>query len=394
MKRALEGIRVLDIGQVMAGPFCAMLLCDMGADVIKVEPPPGDSTRRMAGAVGTDSPSFNAVNRGKRSIVLNFKTDEGKNVLRRLVGTSDVLIENYRPGVMYRFGLDFTALSSLNPRLVYASISGYGQTGPSGPKGGFDLVAQGVSGLMSIMGEPERPPVKAGIPVTDLGAALFALSGILAALFNRNTTGCGQHIDTSLLEAGMALSVWEATEYFSGSGIPKPMGSAHRMIAPYQAVRCSDRYITLGTATDHLFRRLCILLERPEWADHPDYIDNTARVQNRSELTTKIESIMAQKSSEFWLSVLEEQDIPCGPINNYEEIMNDPQVKARQMIVYADHPTLGRIKMLGSPVKMSSTPLVPNRRSPLLAEHTDQVLKEIGFMPDEIDELRQVGAIA
>ena len=394
MKRALEGIRVLDIGQVMAGPFCAMLLCDMGADVIKVEPPPGDSTRRMAGAVGTDSPSFNAVNRGKRSIVLNFKTDEGKNVLRRLVGTSDVLIENYRPGVMHRFGLDFTALSSLNPRLVYASISGYGQTGPSGPKGGFDLVAQGVSGLMSIMGEPERPPVKAGIPVTDLGAALFALSGILAALFNRNTTGCGQHIDTSLLEAGMALSVWEATEYFSGSGIPKPMGSAHRMIAPYQAVRCSDRYITLGTATDHLFRRLCILLERPEWADHPDYIDNTARVQNRSELTTKIESIMAQKSSEFWLSVLEEQDIPCGPINNYEEIMNDPQVKARQMIVYADHPTLGRIKMLGSPVKMSSTPLVPNRRSPLLAEHTDQVLKEIGFMPDEIDELRQVGAIA
>ena len=394
MKRALEGIRVLDIGQVMAGPFCAMLLCDMGADVIKVEPPTGDSTRRMAGAVGTDSPSFNAVNRGKRSIVLNFKTDEGKNVLRRLVGTSDVLIENYRPGVMHRFGLDFTALSSLNSRLVYASISGYGQTGPSGPKGGFDLVAQGVSGLMSIMGEPERPPVKAGIPVTDLGAALFALSGILAALFNRNTTGCGQHIDTSLLEAGMALSVWEATEYFSGSGIPKPMGSAHRMIAPYQAVRCSDRYITLGTATDHLFRRLCILLERPEWADHPDYIDNTARVQNRSELTTKIESIMAQKSSEFWLSVLEEQDIPCGPINNYEEIMNDPQVKARQMIVYADHPTLGRIKMLGSPVKMSSTPLVPNRRSPLLAEHTDQVLKEIGFMPDEIDELRQVGAIA
>ncbi len=394
MKRALEGIRVLDIGQVMAGPFCAMLLCDMGADVIKVEPPTGDSTRRMAGAVGTDSPSFNAVNRGKRSIALNFKTDEGKNVLRRLVGTSDVLIENYRPGVMHRFGLDFTALSSLNPRLVYASISGYGQTGPSGPKGGFDLVAQGVSGLMSIMGEPERPPVKAGIPVTDLGAALFALSGILAALFNRNTTGCGQHIDTSLLEAGMALSVWEATEYFSGSGIPKPMGSAHRMIAPYQAVRCSDRYITLGTATDHLFRRLCILLERPEWADHPDYIDNTARVQNRSELTTKIESIMAQKSSEFWLSVLEEQDIPCGPINNYEEIMNDPQVKARQMIVYADHPTLGRIRMLGSPVKMSSTPLVPNRRSPLLAEHTDQVLKEIGFMPDEIDELRQVGAIA
>ena len=394
MKRALEGIRVLDIGQVMAGPFCAMLLCDMGADVIKVEPPTGDSTRRMAGAVGTDSPSFNAVNRGKRSIALNFKTDEGKNVLRRLVGTSDVLIENYRPGVMHRFGLDFTALSSLNSRLVYASISGYGQTGPSGPKGGFDLVAQGVSGLMSIMGEPERPPVKAGIPVTDLGAALFALSGILAALFNRNTTGCGQHIDTSLLEAGMALSVWEATEYFSGSGIPKPMGSAHRMIAPYQAVRCSDRYITLGTATDHLFRRLCILLERPEWADHPDYIDNTARVQNRSELTTKIESIMAQKSSEFWLSVLEEQDIPCGPINNYEEIMNDPQVKARQMIVYADHPTLGRIRMLGSPVKMSSTPLVPNRRSPLLAEHTDQVLKEIGFMPDEIDELRQVGAIA
>src|SRR5436190_12356323 len=231
--RALDGIRVVDATQVMAGPFFAMQLCDMGADVIKVEPPEGDSTRRMAGRSGTDSPSFNAVNRGKRGIVLDLKSGAGQDAFRRLARRADVIVENYRPGVMQRFGLDYAALCAENAGLIYASISGYGQTGPSASKGGFDLVAQGVSGLMSITGEPGRPPVKSGVPVTDLGASLFALSGILAALVYRARTGRGQYIDTSLVEAGVALSVWEATEYFSGVGIPQPMGSAHRMNAPY-----------------------------------------------------------------------------------------------------------------------------------------------------------------
>src|SRR5918995_621066 len=224
---ALEGIRVLDVTQVMAGPFCAMQLCDMGADVIKVEPPGGDSTRRMAGASGTDSAAFNAVNRGKRGIVLNLKSRAGQHAFRRLLATADIVIENFRPGVMKEFRLDYDALAPAHPALIYASISGYGQTGPGRLRGGFDLIAQGVSGLMSVTGEPGGPPAKVGVPLTDLGAALFALAAILAALHYRHRTGRGQHIDTSLVEAGVALSVWEAAQYFAGGDVPGPLGSAH-----------------------------------------------------------------------------------------------------------------------------------------------------------------------
>ena len=290
-EQALEGIRVVDCTQVMAGPFCAMQLCDMGADVIKVEPPGGDSSRRMAGAMGTDSPSFNAVNRGKRSVVLDLKTLQGRGAFRRLVSRADIVIENYRPGVMAGFGLDYPTLSADHPALIYASISGYGQTGPSAAKGGFDLVAQGVSGLMSVTGEPGRPPVKVGVPLTDLGAGLFALSAILAALYYRTRTGLGQHIDTSLVEAGVALSVWEATQYFSGGGVPQAMGSAHRMSAPYQAIRCSDGYIILAAANQRLFERLCELVGHPEWSTRPEYADDTARVKNRAALVDSIEEI-------------------------------------------------------------------------------------------------------
>ena len=393
MQRALDGIRVLDVTQVMAGPFCAMLLCDMGADVIKVEPPDGDSTRRWGAGRGSDSPGFNAVNRGKRGIVLDLKTREGKDVLRRLAGTADILIENYRPGVMRKLGLDFPSLAALNPKLIYVSISGYGQTGPASKKGGFDLVAQGVSGIMSITGEPGRPPVKVGVPLTDLGAGLFALSGILAALFHRGKSGCGQYIDTSLVEAGVALSVWEAAEYFSGTGIPEPMGSAHRLSAPYQAIRCSDGYITLGAANDRLFRRLCELLGHAEWADHPDYATDAGRVRHRVALITQIEAITATAPRRHWLSVLDERNIPCGPINTYEEVMNDPQIQARQMVVDTDHPTLGRIRTLGTPLKMSATPLETGRRAPLFGEHTAEVLQEAGFTLEEIAELGRVGAV-
>jgi crotonobetainyl-CoA:carnitine CoA-transferase CaiB-like acyl-CoA transferase len=385
---ALEGVRVLDVTQVMAGPFCAMQLCDMGADVIKVEPPEGDSTRRMAGRTGDDSPSFNAVNRGKRGIVLDLKSAPAQDAFHRLARRADVIIENYRPGVMRRFGLDYEALSGDNPGLIYASISGYGQTGPSASKGGFDLVAQGVSGLMSITGEPGRPPVKAGVPLTDLGAALFALSAILAALVYRTRTGRGQYIDTSLLEAGVALSVWEATEYFSGTGIPQPMGSAHRMSAPYQAVRCADGYITLAAANDRLFARLCELLNRPEWSSDPDFADDTARVRNKSKLATAIESVTLGRPRQHWLDLLDANGIPCGPINDYAQVFADPQIAAREMAVEVDHPTLGRIRTLGSPIKMSVTPPLVGRRAPLLGEHTAEVLREAGLSDEEIARLK------
>jgi crotonobetainyl-CoA:carnitine CoA-transferase CaiB-like acyl-CoA transferase len=386
---ALEGLHVLDVTQVMAGPFCAMVLADLGADVIKVEPPAGDSTRQMPGAVGSDSPSFNAVNRGKRSIVLDLKTEAGRAALIRLARSTDILIENYRPGVMDALGLGYEALSRENPRLIYASISGYGQTGPDRDKGGFDLIAQGVSGIMSITGEPGGAPVKAGIPLTDLGAGLFALVGILAAVAYRHRTGAGQHVDTSLVDAGVALSVWEATEYFASMGVPQALGSAHRLIAPYQAIRCRDGYITLGAANERLFRRLCEVLDHPEWATLPEFLDSNARLRNRQALTDRIEAITAGETCEHWLALFEANDIPCGPINDYAHVFADRQVVAREMVVETDHPTLGKLRTLGSPIKLSATPALVGRAAPRLGEHTVEVLREAGFSDIEIDQLQR-----
>ena len=392
-ERALDGLRVLDVTQVMAGPFCAMMLADLGADVIKVEPPGGDSTRQMPGAVGRDSPSFNAVNRGKRSVVLNLKTPGGRELLQRLAASSDILVENYRPGVMTTLGVDYEQMSRLNPRLIYASVSGYGQTGPQRHKGGFDLIAQGVAGIMSITGEPGGAPVKAGIPLTDLGAGLFALVGILAAVQYRNRTGIGQHVDTSLVDAGVALSVWEATEYFSGAGIPAALGSAHRMSAPYQAIRCADGYITIGAANERLFRRFSDLLGHPEWVAAPEFADERSRVRNRAALAGRIEAVMATQPRDHWLALLEANNIPCGPINDYAQVFADPQVVARDMVVEVDHPTLGHLRTLGSPIKLSATPPDVQRRAPLLGEHTDEILAEAGLSDREIAALREAAAI-
>jgi crotonobetainyl-CoA:carnitine CoA-transferase CaiB-like acyl-CoA transferase len=392
-RRALAGIHVLDVTQVMAGPFCGMVLADLGADVVKVEPPAGDSTRQMPGAVGADSPSFNAVNRGKRSIVLDLKVREGRDACERLVRSTDILIENYRPGVLEAFGLGYDALARIRPELVYASISGYGQTGPDRARGGFDLIAQGVAGIMSVTGEPGRPPAKAGVPVTDLAAGLFALVGILAALEHRHRTGAGQRVETSLVDAGVALSVWEATEYFAGIGMPAPLGSAHRMNAPYQAMRCADGYITLGAANERLFRRLCTVLEHPEWAQMPEFSDNASRVVNRTALAARIEAITMLQPCRHWLSVLESNDIPCGPINDYAQVFADRQVVAREMVVEVEHPALGRLRTLGSPIKMSATPPEVHRRAPMLGEHTEEILGGAGFSADEIAALRRAGAL-
>jgi crotonobetainyl-CoA:carnitine CoA-transferase CaiB-like acyl-CoA transferase len=382
----LDGITVLDVTQVMAGPYCAMLLCDMGARVIKVEPPAGDSTRAMAGSIGTDSAAFNAVNRGKLGIVLDLQQPHGREALRRLAHDADIFIENYRPGVMARLGLDYGTLAAENPRLIYASISGYGATGPAAAKGGFDLVAQGVSGIMSVTGEPERPPVKVGLPITDLGAGLFALSAILAALHWRASSHRGQHIDTSLLEAGIALSVWEATEYFSGQ-LPQPLGSAHRMSAPYQAFRCADGHITIGAANNRTFAKLARVLDRDDWLGDPRFASDAARVTHRETLAAAIESVTAGRSCADWLGALDAAGVPCGPIHDYAQVFADPQVVAREMAVAVDHPTLGRLQTLGTPMKLSETPLQVGRRAPLLGEHTAQVLRAFGFTEGEMRPL-------
>ena len=376
----------------MAGPYCAMLLCDMGARVIKIEPPGGDSTRAMAGASGSDSAAFNAVNRGKLGVVLDLQRSEGRAVFRRLAAAADVLIENYRPGVMARLGLDYATISKENPRLVYASISGYGQTGPAAAKGGFDLVAQGVSGIMSVTGEPEGPPVKAGLPLTDLGAGLFALSAILAAIHWRTSSGCGQYIDTSLLDAGVALSVWEATEFFAGHN-PQRLGSAHRMSAPYQAFRCADGFITVGAANDRSFAKLASVLGHAEWVSDPRFASDASRVRHRAALATEIEAVMRHSTRTEWLQRLEAAGIPCGPINTYAEVFADPQVAARDLAVEVEHPTLGRLRTLGTPLKMSATPIDPRRRAPLLGEHTAEVLRAAGYSEEDVQLLRSSGVI-
>ena len=393
MKHSLDGIKVLDVTQVMAGPFCSMFLCDMGADVIKIEPPGGDTTRHWGEHPGTDSSAFNAVNRGKRGMVVDLKNSEGAEVVKRLAGSCDIFIENYRPGVMERFGLDYQSLRTENRAVIYASISGYGQTGPSAHKGGFDLIAQGVSGIMSVTGESGRSPAKAGVPVTDLGAGLFALGGILAALHHRTQTGVGQQVDTSLVEAGLALSIWEATEYFATGLTPVPFGSAHRLSAPYQAFRCADGHITIGAANDRLFLRLCELLDHREWATDPEYGSNAERVQNHRSLADKIEAITMQRTSSYWLELFDTNGIPSGPINSYAEVTEDPHIKARDMVVTTEHETLGRIQTLGTPLKLSETPLLPGRPAPLLGQHTDEILAEAGFGERSVRQLKQSGAV-
>jgi formyl-CoA transferase len=278
---------------------------------------------------------------------------------------------------METLGLDYASLSALNPQMIYASISGYGQTGPDRNKGGFDLVAQGVSGIMSVTGEPQGAPVKSGIPLTDLGAGLFATVGILAALEHRHKTGRGQQVDTSLLDAGVGLSVWESTQYFSGRGIPERLGSAHRMSAPYQAFRCSDGYITVGGANDRAFHRICDVLGHPEWRDMPEFLTDGMRIRNRADLAARIEALTSMKPRAHWLELFDANNIPCGPINDYSQVFQDPQVLARELVVDVEHPTLGALRALGSPIKLSATPPDVRRRAPLLGEHTNEVLSEL-----------------
>jgi formyl-CoA transferase len=391
---ALDHIRVLDQTQVMAGPSCSMWLADMGADVIKIEPPEGEATRKQGHQIAPGiAAAFLAVNRNKRGMTLDLKSPLGVEVLKKLVATADVLVENYRPGVAKRLGVDYETLRAINPRLVYCSISGFGQTGPYAARGGYDLIAQGMAGIMSATGHEGGAPVKVGIPITDLGAGLFATFGILCALRARRVTGRGQFVDTSLFEAGLALSVWEAAEYWFTGQTPKPMGSAHRMSAPYQALRASDGYFTVGASNERLWPRFCEVIGRPELPSDPRFAAPGDRVKHRAALEAEIERVTAKQPRAHWLAIFEAAGIPAGPIYSVPEALADPHARARGMVQELEHPVAGRVKALGNPVKMSASPPTMRRAAPLLGADSAALLGELGYSPAEIESLRATGVV-
>jgi formyl-CoA transferase len=374
-----------------------MLLADLGADVIKIEPPgTGDQTRGAMGfkMKGSDSMGFLNMNRNKRSVTLNLKTEAGKKVFFDLVKTADILVENYRPGVMNKLGIDYPSLKDLNPGLVYASISGFGQTGPWADRPGFDLMAQAMSGIMSVTGYPDGPPVKAGVPVADIGCALFAVYGILSAYIGKSKSGEGQFIDASLFDSALAFSIWDTAQYW-GTGIePYKLGTANHMSAPYQAMKASDGYFVMGATNQKLWKLLCEKIGRPELFEDPLFRTNPLRLANRLILASELEKTFITNTSEEWVHLLLADGIPAGPINTYPQAFDSEHGKHRQMRMEIDHPIEGKVPNIGFAVKLMGTPQEVTRHPPLLGEHTHEILQELGIADDELKTLEAGGAFA
>lgn len=395
MTLPLSRIRVLDVSQIMAGPYCCMLLGDMGADVIKVETPGvGDQTRRAMGfkLKGEDSGGFIALNRNKRSVEIDLKNPQGLEAFYELVRSADVLVENNRPGVAARLKIDYPTLQAINPRLVYASISGFGQTGPWALRPGLDLIAQASCGAMSVMGEPGGEPMKSSVPFADLGAALFAAYAILSAVIGRGETGQGQYIDASLFETALGLSIWETAEFWGTGRVPSPLGSANRMSAPYQAIRAADRHLVIGAANPKLWAALCAVIERPDLLADPRFTDNVERLKNRKALIALLEQEFARRPAAEWVDLLLAAGVPAAPIQNYEEALDCEQARARDMVMEGEHPIEGKVKMLGFPVKLRGTPQQIRRVAPQLGAHTQEVFSELGLSAERIERLRAAGA--
>ena len=386
---------VLDLSQILAGPVCGMMLADMGADVIKVEKPDGGDDNRRAGPpfIGGQGAGFMAANRNKRSLALNLRDESGRQVFERLLEQADVVVENFRPGVMERLGIGYERLSKLKPSLIYCSISGHGGTGPYKDRGGFDLIAQGMSGLMSITGVPDGPPVKVGVPITDISAGIMAANGVLCAYIHAQKTGQGQLVDTSLLEAGMAYTIWESSGYFADGEIPGPLGSAHRVSAPYQALRTSDGYINIGAPTQRTWEQLCRAIGQEELIEDQRFREPGDRKAREEELAALLEEIFSQQSTAYWLETLEKAGMVAGPINNIAQVYDDPQVIAREMKVDLEDPDLGTLHNIGIPVKLSATPGSIRRRAPMLGEHSWEILTESGFAEQEIEDLFDSGVV-
>ncbi|MDR7449804.1 MAG: CoA transferase [Armatimonadota bacterium] len=396
MAPPLSGLRVVDFSRIVAGPLATQILSDYGAEVVKVEQPgTGDDARHWAPPRAPDGQAtyFLAVNRGKRSVTLDLKHPEGRALAVELARRADVVVENFTPGTMDRLGLGYADLRAVNPRLVYCSVSGFGQTGPARDRAGYDAILQGVTGLMSITGEPDGPPVKVGVAVIDVVTALYAHGAILAALHHRERTGQGQHVELSLFECGIAALINAATAYLVGGEVQGRWGSAHPSIVPYQAFRARDGYLMVGAGNERLWRAFCRVLGAPEWADDPRFASNARRVEHRAELVRLVEERLQGRSRDEWVAAFTAAGLPAGPINDVAQVFADPQVAAREMVVEVDHPTAGRLHLPGIPVKFLATPARVQGPPPLLGEHTGEVLRDwLGLGPDEVAALAARGA--
>jgi len=388
-------MRVLELAQIMAGPTCGMMLADMGADVVKVEKlPGGDDARSYAEPrINGVSAPFLIMNRNKRGMALDLKHPRGREILQRLVKTADVLTENFRRGTLEKFGLGYDVLAQTNPGLIYCAVSGYGRDGPLANQGGFDLIAQGFAGLMSITGERGRPPVKTGNSVADINAGLLAASAIMAAYVHKLKTGEGQLVDTSLMEAALQQTYWQAAIYFATGESPGPTGSAHVLTAPYQAFRTDDGWINIGGANQANWERIAGVLGHPEWCADPRFATNSARMENIDVLAALMEMVLVTRSKADWIAAFEAAAVPVGPVNSLGEALNHPQTRARGMVVDLRHPEAGATRALGCPVHFSATPTRVVRPAPLLGEHTREVLQECGYAEPEIEALIADGVV-
>ncbi len=392
----LAGVKVFELGHIMAGPTCGLMLADMGARVIKIEKVPGgDDTRRMVPPeIDGEAAAFLMMNRNKWGIAIDLKREQGQEIGRRLLRTADVVIENFRKGTMERLGLGYDSLHAINPGLIYCEVSGFGRTGPYAERGGFDLIAQGMSGLMSITGEgPGRPPVKCGAPMTDITAGILAAMGVLAAYVHRLKTGQGQRVDSSLFEAGIVQTYWQSAIGFAMGKAPGPLGSAHPLSAPYQAFETTDAWITVGAANQANWLKLLEALEAIELADDVRFANNEARMKHLSELTDVLAPIFKQRSANEWLARLQAAGVPAGPVLDIIQMHNDPQTLARDMVLKVPHSRLDQVKTIGHPVKFSATPGSIDRGAPVLGEHTREILAEYGYSKEEIEDLIASGTV-
>ena len=391
----LDGIRVIDLSRVVAGPFCTMTLADMGADVIKIEEPGrGDESRAFGPPFhGGESPYFLSINRNKRSCTVNLKHAQGKTILRRLLDGADVLIENFRPGAMARLGFGYEAVSAAHPRLVYCSISGFGDSGPDAARPGYDLIVQGESGLMDVTGEADGPPTRVGTSIADLASGLMAAQGILLALYARRTTGRGQQVRVAMLDAVASLLTYNTGIYFASGESPTRRGNDHPSVAPYQTLRARDGWINLGVANDSLWKRYCDAVERPDLRDDPRFATAPARVEHRRTLIPIIEALTAARTVQAWMDLLGAAGVPCGRIRSVAEVCTNPQLVERGKVVERPHPTAGTVQMIGQPIELSDTPARIETAPPLLGEQTDAVLGEAGYSDAEIRTFRATGAV-